>query len=72
MPTPLIPARGPLALRPPMLLSLGCCPWDSTLGSSLLSVQGEGLQRETEIRGHWHHVRLLEGLAGRLEGTRGL
>lgn len=31
---------------------------------------GEGLQRETEIWGHQHHLDLVEGLVGRLEGTQ--
>lgn len=31
---------------------------------------GEGLQRETEIWGHQHHLGLVEGPVGRLEGTQ--
>lgn len=45
-------------------------PWDPALSSSLLSVLGEGFQRETEIWGHQHHLGLVEGLVGSLEGTQ--
>ena len=31
---------------------------------------GRGASEETEVRGHRHHLRLVEGLVGRVEGTQ--
>lgn len=63
MPTPLIPIQGPWFEGHPW-------PWDPALCSSLLSVLGEGLQRETEIWGQWYHLGPVEELVGRLKGTQ--
>lgn len=63
MPPPLIPAQG-------LWLEGHFCPYDPSLSFSLLSVLGEGLQRETETWGHQHHLGPVEGPVGRLEGTQ--
>lgn len=63
MPPPFIPAQG-------LWLEGHFRPWDPSLSFSLLSVLGEGLQRETEAWGHWHHLGPVEGPVGRLEGTQ--
>lgn len=45
-------------------MSLGPSPF------LLSAVLGEGLQREIAIWGYQHHLGLVEGLVGRLEGTQ--